>query len=410
MKKTLKNIIISITIIYFVISLGYNIIFKGVNTEELQILDTGKSYVEIFEEKELKYKDIVKNTITTNLNMINSNLKIALFSIIIGGMIGLIKSTKENSNIKYIIYFIIGGVINTAVWTAVMIILYYKNGIAIEYIYGKIGNIFCEMFANTFLTYIFIYIAIIVINIVNNKIKVKQLNENLEGQKIEVKKDENRKEIVLRVKKILAITITIIVSLYLINIAKNIIILMKYSNAIVQMNEEENYYYRIDSTYTQEGREYRIDNIKETYYKEGIYLTKSSDNDILYEDTIKNEYIAIDGKNKKAYLYKRMFLGNKILNEYFQDTQVRKWQNFALAFCVKINVDDNSFEIIKDNTKLHIDKETYLPIKYINITEGRNFEGEFKSIMTEKYTYNINSVKNEDISKPDLTGYEKINM
>lgn len=409
LKKVLKNVSICILIVYFVISLGYAIIEKGVLEEEISILNSRKTSSDEMYNVTYDAKDI--ENLSAKVMIINNNLKIVVFSIIIGGMIGLVISVKENSKVKYILYFILGELIFNSIWTVIMVMIYCKNGIDIEYIYHRLSNIYYEMFIKFFLLYVLIYISIVAINIANNRRKVQQLNERLLGEKEVPIEDKKKKERIRKVAIIVVVGAILIISVYSINIVRKTIILTNYSNAIFKFNNLNNYYYKEQRTYNEKGEEpiYSENGIYEIYCKDGIYLTKLNHDVIRYENALNDENISINRVGNVAYVSNKVST-NKINNLYYGDNNIRKWRNFLLAFQVKVDSDtfnDKKCYVIKrNNTTLYIDKETCLPVKEITNNTYTSTKGKSQFETITECSYSRNVVTDQDVTKPDLTGYE----
>lgn len=420
MKKILKNILISITIIYFIFSILYNGVFKVLHTERVDMLT--KTQSEIYNIKEeMTYGRMLLNSASAMLSIVNVNLVGILCSLIIGTIVGLIVSVKENSKIKYILYFIFGIIIYNAIWTFIISSIYDSYGLLNVYTNYNIIETWEYAFEKTFISYILIYIIVIVANVINNKIQVKNLNENLNknnGKNKEDKEDKKRFKISDKIKNIIKIGIIsiIIISILVVSIviAQRTIILINYSKAINELNKYQNYYIKEEQNFTYEPDSKNNKNyIIEKYYKDNI-LVKKQNNSISYQNEDTKESLHIDQINKKVYQYK-CNVREQLLNQFYGDDYVRFWKNIILAFNVDIKTQKYDgkeyYKITKDNQTVYLDKESYLPVIYIQKSDYGKYDYENKKMKTEyqkleeKYTYNFNIVTDEDIQKPDITDY-----
>ena len=103
MKNTLKNIIISISIIFLVLTLSYTIINKSYKLELIKIFEENPNlfYLEdtiTFNECRIIETNTIIDTLDTYLNLF-------ILSTCIGTLIGLFRSVKELSIVKYILFF-----------------------------------------------------------------------------------------------------------------------------------------------------------------------------------------------------------------------------------------------------------------------------------------------------------------
>jgi len=180
MKKILKNIILSIFIIFSIISITsliYNYaISKDAIKNLLVDLSEGVQQENIYIPNGMTVQNYIKmNYYNGVLDMLDQISNIFILSIILGIIIGLIISVKENSKIKYILYFIFGNILCNII-----------GGIIVQGIYIKYARIrftffesYLESFKGTLLMYTILYILVILIGRLDNKLKVNKLNKEL---------------------------------------------------------------------------------------------------------------------------------------------------------------------------------------------------------------------------------------
>lgn len=400
MKKILKNMIICIAIVYFVFSIFYNIFAKSIYTEQLQIEEA----TNLIYAGDTSYFSAV-------ISIINTNLCIILGSIIIGAILGLTISLRENSKIKYILFFIFGNIIFNLVSTIILCVIF--NNITQ---FGRLGFIktYGETTAKTLIPYSLIYFVILYGNILINKNKVKNLNVTLNNQNNDNEdKNINKKEKVKKILKIIIPIIVVIVAIIAIVIGRRVIILRKYSKAIA--DAENNYYMKVETNYKQEinGETHNYNYIEEIYYKDGISLYKYNNDEVVaYSNEDNNETINVNMVRKEAITEEYMKYMS-LYNWYFGSTYVSFWPNVFLAFQVKITETEyNGIECYKiersNKDTIYIDKETYLTVGKVIKSFSYRPEEEMVFVDTneEKYTIKPNIVTDEDIKKPDLTGIQ----
>ena len=412
MKKALKKILIYVTILYFIFSLCYSVYLKGVYTEQLHAVESSNESMVLIENIGMDKYDWIREY-EAKIEIIDMNLISMSIAVIIGGIIGLIMSVKENSKIKYILYFIFGNIIFNITWTVIQIFIH--NSI------NTFANLsFIRTYINTTLKtlipYIIVYALILYANMLNNKQKVKNLNASLNNEKVKREFKVNKKAIII-IATIAVIIIVILIGM----LARRTIILVKYSKAVNELVSTENYYIKIIQQFKslEKGKIVNTEEyMSEYYYKNGITIEKQ------YRDT---EYKSTIYKDKKdmiiinkdyAILQEREddFERKGIYNYYYGDTYPRVWQNIALACTVNIKkVEYNGRTCYKierkDNDIVYIDIKTYEPVGVTNITTYtrtglREDETKCKTIVEETYTIKKDVVKDEDIKKPDLTGIQ----
>ena len=408
MKNTLKNILICLSILYFVISLCCSVYLKGAYTEQLNAILESNNQSMIFVDNIGMEKYDWEKQYRAKIEIIDMNLISMIVALIIGGIIGLIMSVKENSKGRYVLYFVIGNIIFNAIWTLMQIIIHNSINIFVNLNFIKI---YINTTLKTIIPYIIIYILILYANISNNKQKVNNLNASLNNEKVKKEFKINKKAII-----IVATIIVIILATLIGIVARKAIILIKYSKTVNELVSTGNYYINtVDKWETREEGEitYSAEYITDYYYKDGMTLEKSYKNDELnstiYMDekdmlAINKEYIILQERDKYDFERKGIY------NYYYGDTYPRIWQNIALAFNVSIEkVEFNGkicYEIERINTKLYIDAKTYEPVgSVVNNNYTDLYDTTEKRTIAEE-TYNIKKdiVKDKDVQRPNIDG------
>lgn len=412
MKKVLKKIIVCIAITYLIFSIGCNIFLKGGCTEQKKGIEEEAESYQVVVGQDYTFKNVMIENIDGRIAIININLTIIIISIIVGTIVGLIASVKENSKIKYILYFIFGAIIYNILWTIIISIIYDSYNLINVYEFYNIFDTFIYSFKNTFISYILIYIIIILVNIIKMKVQINKLNENLNIKEVLKNKrklnDTTKKKII---KILIGIVVTIILIIVVI-ITRRTIILVKYSEAINKMSKCENYYKKEETIFNNSKDEILI---TETYYKNGIYLIKLNNNSITYQNEAENEAFSIREDIKDGIIFENPNIKYKFQNFFYFDNYVRIWQNIILAFQINIQTEEcdgkSCYLINTNNTQLYIDTQTYLVVKEITTSEIQRYDYETDELKEQiyttyrKYDYKINAVKDEDVQRPDITQY-----
>ena len=176
--KFIKSFIKNLAIIYLICSVlyiifsickytdmfnKYSIIVDAEHHQEVVSIPAGRTYLEEYETR--FYAGM--------LSMAVYHKYVLYFSIIIAGFINCIKLAKENSITKYILMFILCNVI----YNCLIIIFRY----IIKDIYGTptIFDIYLESMNKGFVYYVLLYVGIIIIKEINDRDKVKKLNNML---------------------------------------------------------------------------------------------------------------------------------------------------------------------------------------------------------------------------------------
>ena len=408
MKKTLKNILISITTIYLILSVIYMIFSIGLAQENIEISKQKKA--EFYNNIEISINDVTQNYLQGMRHVSYYNLGFLITAGVLGTLIGCIISAKENSIAKYISYFILGNFIYTSIWMYIEN-LYFKA-------YGLIGadriylSDYVNAFKRYFLSYIFVYAVLMIARIILNKYKVKVLNENLDKPQKQVDSNIRRFHIGKKEKKILirisiALVIVVVLTVGMV-IARKSMILINYAKKINEIDNSDNFSLTIEH-YREEAESIKKQEIVILYRRDNKNVWKNNGQVNRYEDKQNNELIYIDKESKTIHKYDttRMSDGwREINNVFYIDTYVRTWANILLSFDVSIRseeVDGVDCYVLKNKyIELYINKDTYEPVQEKSVTEYGAGE---KITYITKYQYQYGNVKQEDVELPDITNY-----
>lgn len=411
MKKTLKNILISITTIYLILSVIYMIFNIGLTQENIEISKQKKA--EFYNNVEISINDVTQNYWQGMRHVSYYNLGFLITAGVLGTLIGCIISAKENSIAKHISYFILGNFIYTFIWMCIEN-LYFKA-------YGLIGadRIYLSdcvnAFKRYFLSYIFVYAVLMIARIILNKYKVKILNQNLDKPQKQVDSNihkfhigKKEKKILIRIGIFLVIVMVLIAGMV---IARKSMILINYAKKINEIDNSDNFSLTIER-YREEAENIKQQEIVVLYHRDNKNVWKNKGQENRYEDRQNNELMYIDEASKTIHKYDttRMLDGwREINNVFYIDTYVRTWANILLSFDISIRtekVDGVDCYVLKNNyIELYINKDTYEPVQEKSVTE---YGTEEKLTYITKYQYQYGNVTQEDVKLPDITNYTMI--
>lgn len=199
--------------------------------------------------------------------------------------------------------------------------------------------------------------------------------------------------------KLLRNILLIILAIFIILVGRKTFILTKLSNQADRIVNQTNYYTKTE-TYSNGQmsilESYNKDNI--TYAKMSVY---SDENDVkkltLYKSD--EETISLIDNGTTKVLSNNGFI--EINPVFFTGENI--FENLFIAITTnidKIVLDGKECYLIRDgNTEKFIDKDTGIAIKMIDNENNR----------TTDYKYEFGVVKDVDVGKPNITGYEKIN-
>ena len=201
-------------------------------------------------------------------------------------------------------------------------------------------------------------------------------------------------------KKILLVILVVFV-IFSIFVLRNYIIISKLENVSQNTSIKTNYIANIYSLQNNST------NITKSYNKNGNYLTSmqvySTEFENLRKFTIyknSNEEIGIiqSGDTKIAILNGNMLGGSVQLNTFMgfgNEYNMNVWEKLILSVTSKITTDEcnnkDCYLVEIPHWKMWVDKETGLLVRDIN-----------GGMVTERF-YEFDAVKDEDISKPDIS-------
>lgn len=388
MKNTLKNIFVSISIIFLVLTLSYTLIYKSYRIELIKIFQENSDLY--ISENTISPKENHINLNNSIIYMLNTYINLFIISACIGTLIGLFRSVKELSIVKYILFFIFGYLLYSIIWTEFVVII---NKFVGNTHFDRF-DLFMSVALIISVSFILIYITIVAGIIFHNKHQVKELNENLKQPK--PIKDSFWKK--FHLKKILIFILIIVVFVFIFVIARKTIILINYSKKMNELYNCENYYYketRTSSNYSSSSERWR---------KDGIILYKT-DKLINYFDLNNKEGFAYYLKDNTVSKFSGEDFNSSIshnsnivfTNQFFYDTTVTFWRTFFLSFNVSIDEDiyngTKCYVIRYGLSQLYLDKNTYLPLQKV-------YQDNLGNKDIENYYYEFGNVTDSDVSKP----------
>lgn len=203
--------------------------------------------------------------------------------------------------------------------------------------------------------------------------------------------------------KIVLWVLLVLILLYGIYILRNYIILNKLSKLAKETINNDNYYAQLLAF---QGDD--VVSIVESYNKDSKYLSivnfygpkkQNKQSLTVYKDNTEKMGVIQSGDRRVALLNGESIVPGEItIRDVFSEVPATldkiKFSAISLIKSEQCNLRDCYLIELKDGWRMWIDKETGLIIREIN--------GGF--ITNRKYTFDI--VKDEDISKPDITGCE----
>lgn len=217
---------------------------------------------------------------------------------------------------------------------------------------------------------------------------------------------KKKKRIGLKILAIIAMAVAVLAILFLINFARNTVIIDDIISKEKEFRNSTNYSYT--SVFYDSSDESNKVTI-EHYYKDGKskMIVDNGENIITvwYDETTK-ENIFLDEQNKQATVTTaESAIGNELL--YLQDEENKTY--YALAsFIVNSNIDGvDCYEVMHLNYVTYINKEDGTILK--DIYKGAIVNGEKCDTITEYKNWQFDKLTEEDVERPDLTDYEVIN-
>lgn len=426
MKKILKIWMISTSIIYFV----FSSVVTFYNYQSFQFVQKflpqqqelgGEKYKEEIEfERGMTYYDkLQESRFEGKQELVLENVILACVSILLGMIIAILNTLKENAKTKYFWYFLFG-------FASYESILYLIAFVKIpEAHYQKLLTYLVQDIPITFLIYLIFFGILLVIHIFDSKKQAKQLNEQLKQVKLQNEEQKCKKESNKNVfkgmmqnkklKKGFQLTVIILFAILVIVFGIKIIIL--YSLEVKASN------------YT------RVDNFKETILINNNYITEivrlknrcykkiyqKDDANFLIEEydngKTTNQYMTDSNGVKTAQLGQNYSTDYRLENGLFDYTQnvfyllkVALLSHIELVEfngkkCYKISNIPNigEFHHLELEEVLYIERETGL---FICRSHRTSFTD--KTISTNQYKYEFGTATEENFQEPNLEQYQII--
>lgn len=219
------------------------------------------------------------------------------------------------------------------------------------------------------------------------------------------KKKTNKKKILVRLFEILVIIIAIIGVLFIVNFVRNYTIINDIMKKQKIIKNSTNYTYTTVMYNTVNDDKVIINH----YYKDGKskmrYNNGESDVTVWFDERTK-ENIFLDEKDKQANITSSEFmLGNEL--PYFRDEANIIYYSIT-SFIVNGNLDGKEcYEIHDSNSVSYIDKESGVLLK--EVQKNVKIDGKECESITEYSNWSFEELSDEEMDKPDLTGYTIVN-
>ncbi len=303
--------------------------------------------------------------------------------------------------IRYIIYFIIGYLIFTILFSIAQIQTFKELSIDID-----IKTIIFTVMKSDIILYTIIYFLILILNTLYNIRLAKKLNKKSEKiRKISNEKILKERRDISMKKKILIIILAIVLMALIIlgiNIVRKVNIISEFSTKVEEYQKLTNFYAK--EVYTINDSEVRTD---EKWRKDDVSILKNTlDNGTIRSLYYNNEETLMLSDNsdgtKVGARFKRDindFSPGIVIEDgsYYIDNNL--WEAIKAAFTTKITSESfNGKECYKfyinDNWQFFVDKENMLKIREINGSEN-----------SELVDYKIGTVTDEEIQFPNTDGY-----
>lgn len=400
MKKTLKNIVVCICIIYFILSLTYSIIYKGFYEESMAGYESDTSILSKTD-KINTTADILMEHCVGSLEILDEIIAISVISIVAGVIMGMLKSIEENSVIRYIVIFVFGFLMYYIICKTILV-LNNKTAYGIGFWYYL--NVDVKTFVWISISYILFYLAGILSIFVINKIKVNSLNKTLVNSTTKINENFYK-----NVKRIIIGILIIFCVVFVSNITRKSIILINYSKKINELSNCNNYYEKKTIKTKNQNGGYDTLN-QELYCKDGVRIYKIGHAQMdFYDNEWTKEYFLYSVENKEFMKLKDNSVKGFYLNDsYFTDSNVRIWGNIVLSLNVKIyseKLEDKDCYVIQNgNVKNYIDKNTYL-IKRSVVLDVENKDSE---VVISDYDFEFGNITDENVKRPDIINFKEL--
>lgn len=214
-----------------------------------------------------------------------------------------------------------------------------------------------------------------------------------------------------KVLKIILIVVLVLIAIVAIYILRNYIIISKISNKQKELANKTNYYYKFE-TYGIEEKDDKT--ITECYYKDGKGIEKYGNQKygycIEWFDNNTKEKIVIDTSKSTAKIYEGKESSFMLPIVTFDKSTVKDKLEDSISYITYEDINGKKCYKIKPLQGVIITSNIY----YINAENGAwarismgNIKGNENNIRILDYIdYKFDEVTDEDVKRPDLTGYE----
>lgn len=219
------------------------------------------------------------------------------------------------------------------------------------------------------------------------------------------KKKTSVKKVAFRIFEILAIAIAIIAILFIVNFVRNYTIINDIIEKQENIKNSTNYSYT--TTMYNTVNEDKV--IIKHYYKDGKSKMKfnNGENDVtVWYDERTKENIFLDEKEKQANITSSEFmLGNEL--PYFRDEANIIYYSMTF-FIINSNLNGKEcYEIHDSNSISYIDKESGVLLK--EVQKNVKIDDKKCESITEYDNWSFEELSEEEMDKPDLSGYTIVN-
>lgn len=219
------------------------------------------------------------------------------------------------------------------------------------------------------------------------------------------KKKTSVKKVAFRIFEILAIAIAIIAILFIVNFVRNYTIINDIIEKQENIKNSTNYSYT--TTMYNTVNEDKV--IIKHYYKDGKSKMKfnNGENDVtVWYDERTKENIFLDEKEKQANITSSEFmLGNEL--PYFRDEANIIYYSMTF-FIINSNLNGKEcYEIHDSNSISYVDKESGVLLK--EVQKNVKIDDKKCESITEYDNWSFEELSEEEMDKPDLSGYTIVN-
>ena len=219
------------------------------------------------------------------------------------------------------------------------------------------------------------------------------------------KKKTKKKSIVVKILEILVIVIAIIGVLFIVNFVRNYTIMKDIMEKQKSIKNSTNYTYTTVMYNTVNDDKVIINH----YYKDGKskmrYNNGESDVTVWFDERTK-ENIFLDEKDKQANITSSEFmLGNEL--PYFRDEANIIYYSMTF-FIINSNLNGKEcYEIHDSNSISYVDKESGVLLK--EVQKNVKIDDKKCESITEYDNWSFEELSEEEMDKPDLSGYTIVN-